>query len=70
VIESHFDEARDVATIVLRPNRSWTWRANRYLVYTLLLVSGSIAVSFTLKGMWLVLPFTAIEMSVLLACLW
>jgi uncharacterized membrane protein len=70
MIDARFDDDRHVATIVLRPNRSWTWRANRYLVYTLMAVSGTIAALFTARGLWLVLPFTVLEMSVLLACLY
>lgn len=68
MIESHW--ADGCATIVLRPNRSWTWRANRYLLYTLMTVSGIVAISFTARGLWLVLPFTVVEMTALLACLW
>ncbi len=64
-----FDHGRRTATVVLRPNQSWTWRANRYLLYTLMTVSGAIAVGFTMNGLWLVLPFTALEMLALLACL-
>ena len=56
--------------IVLRPNRSWTWRANTYFVGTLMVISLSIAVAFTLQGMWVILPFTVLEMAILLACLY
>ncbi|MEQ8861368.1 MAG: DUF2244 domain-containing protein [Pseudomonadales bacterium] len=68
MIVSEFDGAE--GRIVLRPNRSWTWRANAYLVGTLMAVSGSMATLFAYQGMWLILPFTVIEMSVLLACLY
>jgi len=70
MIEATFDDQRHVGTIVLRPNRSWTWRANQYLVYTLMAVSGTIAIVFTARGLWVVLPFTVLEMSVLLGCLY
>ena len=70
MITSDFDQATVSGKIVLRPNRSWTWRANTYFVGTLMLISLSIAVAFTLQGMWVILPFTVLEMSVLLACLY
>jgi len=70
MIMSEFDPSSSVGRIVLRPNRSWTWRANAYLVGTLMAVSGSIGIAFALQGMWLILPFTALELSVLLACLY
>ena len=70
MIAATFDPAQGLGTIVLRPNRSWTWRANRYLVYSLLTVSSLIGFVFTLRGLWVVLPFTALEMTVLLGCLY
>lgn len=70
MIRSEFDPAVPQGRIVLQPNRSWTWRANIYLVGTLMAVSGSISTVLAYRGLWLVLPFTFIEMSVLLACLY
>jgi uncharacterized membrane protein len=70
VISSEFDQTASVGRIVLRPNRSWTWKANAYLVATLMAISGSVGILLALRGMWLVLPFTAIEMSFLLGCLY
>ena len=70
MITSDFDKDAVSGKIVLRPNRSWTWRANTYFVGTLMVISLSIAVAFTLQGMWVILPFTVLEMSVLLACLY
>src|SRR5262245_24770692 len=70
MVTAGFDEAHAVGRIVLRPNRSWTWRANTYLVVTLTVVSALIAGSFAFRGMWMVLPFSTVEMSVLLACLY
>jgi uncharacterized membrane protein len=70
MIDASFDPIERLGTIVLRPNRSWTWRANRYLVYSLMTISGLIGIGFTLRGLWLVLPFTCLEMTVLLGCLY
>jgi uncharacterized membrane protein len=70
MVEATFDDQHNVGTIVLRPNRSWTWQANRYLLYTLMAVSGTIAIALTARGLWLVLPFTVLEMSVLFCCLY
>jgi uncharacterized membrane protein len=69
VVAVEFDQSHRVATVVMRPNHSWTWRANRLLLLTLMVVSGSVAAAFTLNGLWLILPFTALEMLVLLGCL-
>ncbi len=70
MIAAHFDTSSCVGRIVLRPNHSWTWRANTYLISTLMVISGIIAIGFTLNGLWLVLPFTVLEMGVLTACLY
>jgi uncharacterized membrane protein len=70
MVTVRFDETLGIGRIVLRPNRSWTWRANTYLLATLMLVSTLIAGGFALRGMWMVLPFSTLEMSVLLACLY
>ena len=70
MITSAFDQATVSGKIVLRPNRSWTWRANTYFVGTLMVISLSIAVAFTLQGRWVILPFTVLEMAILLACLY
>ena len=70
MIASDFDTDSAAACIVLRPNRSWTWRANTYFVGTLMAISLMIAVAFTAQGFWLILPFTVLEMSILLGCLY
>ncbi len=70
MISSVFDPRTASGRIVLRPNRSWTWRANTYFVGTLMVISLAIATAFTLQGMWVILPFTVLEMSVLFACLY
>jgi uncharacterized membrane protein len=70
MIVSEFDGARAEGRIILQPNHSWTWRANACLVGTLMAVSGSVGTVLAYQGLWLVLPFTFIEMSVLLGCLY
>ncbi len=50
MIAAHFDECARVGQIVLRPNRSWTWRSNTYFLCTLLTVSLIVATAFALRG--------------------
>ena len=69
MIAAHFDETDRIGTIVLRPNRSWTWRSNIYFAASLLCVSLVVAAAFAARGYWMVLPFSGLEMGVLLACL-
>ena len=70
MIAAHFDETDRIGRIVLRPNRSWTWRSNTYFLGTLLGISLIVATTFALRGYWMVLPFSALEMSALFACLY
>jgi uncharacterized membrane protein len=70
MIAAAFNEQTASGQIVIRPNRSWTWRANSWFVGTLMILSGVIATTFTLQGLYLVLPFTVLEMTVLTACLY
>lgn len=70
MIACDFDTETAAARIILKPNRSWTWRANSYFVATLMTISLIIAASFTAQGFWVILPFTVLEMSVLTAALY
>ncbi len=70
MVAAQFDESATCGQIVLTPNRSWTWRANTYFVGSLMVISGIVAVVFTLNGMWLILPFTILEMSILTGALY
>jgi len=70
VVSAHFDTNAGLGRIVLRPNQSWSWRSNTYFVGTLLIISLIIGVAFAAHGYWLVLPFGAIEMGALFACLY
>lgn len=59
------DEKSDCTVIVLRPNRSLTWRQSKVFV---LVVGGfclSIALVWSFVGAWLVLPFAGLEVGLL-----
>jgi|GEM_PF-228718 uncharacterized membrane protein len=57
-----------VGHIVLRPNNSMTWRAAQYFLGVLMAISFTVATAFLWHGYWMILPFTAVEMSFLSAC--
>ncbi len=69
MIRSTFDAENASAIIVLQPNRSWTWRANLYLIGSLMLVSLSVGLVLLYLGYWLILLFTTLEIGFLTACL-
>ena len=70
MVEAYIDDHSHTGRIVLKPNASWSWRANLYLLYTLVGISTVIGLAFLLHGAWLVLPYSMLEMSVLFACIY
>lgn len=70
MISSDFQHEDNTGQVVLRPNRSWTWRANLALLGTLATVSMTIAIAFALQGVWMILPFTVLELSVVGLCMY
>jgi uncharacterized membrane protein len=70
MITSEFDEETRCGRIILRPNRSWTWRANTVFVATLMTISLTVGIGFALRGMWVILPFTLLELGILTGCLY
>ncbi len=61
---------QSVGQIVLQPNHSMSWRALKYFLGFMMILSFGIAITFMFFGYWLVLPFTGLEMGVLSYCLW
>jgi uncharacterized membrane protein len=70
MIEADIDDRSHTGRIILKPNASWTWRANLWLLYTLMALSFSIGTAFLLVGAWVILPYSAVEMSVLALCIY
>lgn len=70
MIDCQFDASARGGRIVLRPNRSWSWRANVCLVGTLLAVSGTIGTVLAARGLWAILPFALLQCAAVLAALY
>lgn len=56
--------------VVIRPNRSLSWRGTVTVFCSISLVSLVIALGFSLLGFWLILPFAGLELAVLAAALY
>ncbi len=65
MVLTDIDDDSRTGIIVLRPNHSWSWRANLWFLSVFLCLSVTIAVSFLLAGAWVVLPFSLLEFIVL-----
>ena len=56
------DAVQGNAHVVVRPNRSLSWRGNLLVIVSLGLIMFTIASGFALIGLWLVLPFAGLEL--------
>ena len=70
MVESYIDDNTRTGHIVLKPNASWSWQANLYLLYTLMVVSLGFGIGFALLGAWVILPYSILELSVLAVCIY
>ena len=68
MVSVSLDDGRGL--IILRPNRSADWRANRLLWLLVAVHSLVITVGFALAGAWMVLPFAGAELLLLGGVLW
>ncbi|GGW94786.1 DUF2244 domain-containing protein [Alteromonas halophila] len=55
----------DRTQIVLHPNRSATWSQTKHLIAFMALVVGVIAAGWAFAGVWIILPFAGLEVSLL-----
>jgi uncharacterized membrane protein len=65
VVNAHFDEQRQVARILLQPNRSWTWRKNLYLLGSLLGVLLFVGLVMAVQGLWPILPLSLLQLGLI-----
>ena len=70
MITERYEERDARGLIELRPNRSWTWQANLYLVGSLFVTSGGVAIAMAQQGYWLIAPFAFFETTFVLGCLY
>jgi uncharacterized membrane protein len=70
MVYSEFNPETGNGYIVLKPNNSATWRFNMMVVASLALLGALISTFFLLQGLWLIAPFSGLEVLALLACLY
>jgi uncharacterized membrane protein len=70
MVYSEFNPHTGNGYIVLKPNNSATWRFNIMVVASLALIGFLISTFFLLQGLWLIAPFSGLEVLALLGCLY
>lgn len=61
---------QDRTVLVAIPNKSASWRFNKYLILSLLFISALISISFAMLGAWVILPFAGLEIAALSTALY
>jgi uncharacterized membrane protein len=56
--------------LIVRANRSMSWRANVYLAASLGVVCMGMAIALASFGMWMVIPFAGAEIILIITCLY
>jgi uncharacterized membrane protein len=70
MIDANIDDQSHTGQIVLKPNASFSWASNLYLLSALIAVSLVIGVGFALMGAWMILPYSVLELAVLTICIY
>jgi len=70
MVYSEFNPQTGNGYIVLKPNNSATWRFNMMIVASLAFIGLLISTFFLLQGLWLIAPFSGLEVLALLGCLY
>ena len=70
MVETNFNQTDCSATIVLKPNNSASWRFNMMVASSLALITFLISAYLAYQGLWLVFPFSALEIALLVVCLY
>lgn len=67
MVETRINQHEQGGHIILSPNLSVRWSDNVLFLYVVCGMAALIGISFTMLGMWLVLPFTGLEVIALVA---
>jgi uncharacterized membrane protein len=70
MVYSEINPDTGTGTIVLKPNNSATWRFNMMVVASLGVLGLLISTFFLIQGLWLIMPFSGLELLALLSCLY
>lgn len=70
MVRSNIDTEAGTVLIVLRPNQSFSWRANLWLIFSLFGIAVTSGFFFLLQRYWLILPFTLTEVAIVAGCLY
>ncbi len=54
--------------ILIRPNRSMSWKQTVLFIWSVAIVLGVVSIAFAFQGYWMILPFAGAELAALIFC--
>tara|TARA_Y100001935_G_scaffold255137_1_gene266717 strand:- start:1170 stop:1679 length:510 start_codon:yes stop_codon:yes gene_type:complete len=54
--------------VVIRPNRSMSWKQSVLFIWSVAIVLGTVSIAFAVKGYWMIIPFAGLELAALIYC--
>jgi uncharacterized membrane protein len=70
MVKTEIDQETGNGTIILSPNNSASWSFNMKILGSQALIAVVIAILFIERGLWLILPFSGLEIIALFAGLY
>jgi len=70
MVRAEIDHSTGNGTIILSPNNSASWQFNMLFLASQAVIAGVIAILFLMDGLWLILPFSGLEILALFSGLY
>lgn len=70
MVKADINENTGTGVIILSPNNSSTWKFNMMVLASLALIAAVISILFLIRGLWLILPFSGLEILALFSGLY
>ena len=70
MVQSSINASTGNGVIVLKPNNSATWSFNMKVLMSLGVLAFLISMGFMMQGLWMILPFSGLEIIALFFCLY
>lgn len=70
MVHSEINPGTGNGMIILKPNNSASWHSNMMLLASLAMLALVISTFFLMQGLWLIMPFSGLEVLALFSCLY
>ncbi len=70
MVQTNINTNTGNGVIILKPNNSATWSFNMKVLMSLGILAFFISMGFLMQGLWMILPFSGLELLALFSCLY